>query len=75
MSPPSVICRIVRPLVLKEAEKIMIRAVLADKGSLFITLLLFIYPLTVQPFVERSAMVENTVYDDLDISLVRLFDK
>ena len=53
----------------------MIRTVLIHVSTLFIAICVFIYTFTVQPFIERTAVVENTIHYDLYAAAVGLSHK
>ena len=74
MPPPAVIGAVVREFILiMELEIAVIRAVLINISALFITWRIFIDPFSVQPFIERSAMIEHAVQNDFHASPVGFF--
>src|SRR5699024_12420592 len=73
MSPPAVIKLIVRPVMLVEKfKKCVIRTVLGHIGSRFVSFLILIDSFPVQPFVERTTVIEYTVQDNLHSTLMDL---
>ena len=66
MAPPAVIELIVRPcMLIVEFKEAVIRAVRIHIRTLFIPRLILIDPFPVQPLVKGSAVVEDTVENDL----------
>ena len=62
MSPPPVVILIIRPAIgIVEAEKGAVRAVRGHIGPLFIPLLVFVNPLSVQPLIKGTTVIEHTV--------------
>ena len=53
----------------------MVGAVLTDIGSLLVAFGILIYSLNIHPFVERAAMIEHTVQNDLHSPLVSFLCK
>ena len=53
-------------------EKIMIGTVLADIGTFFISFLILIDPFSVQPFIKRTTMIEHSVQNNTNVSLMCL---
>ena len=75
MSPPSVVTRVVGPaVVFVESEIILVRTVFGYECALFVTFLLFVNSLPVKPLVKRTAVVEHTVKNDFNATLVCFFD-
>ena len=76
MSPPSIVIRIVWPCILiVEFEKITVRTVCGNICSFFISWLILINPLTIQPLVKGTAVIKHTVQNDLHPPTVYLFHK
>ena len=74
MSPPSVISRIIRKTtVVFKLEKIMIRTVCRNICPLLIPGRIFINPLSVQPFIERTTVIEYAVQNHTHSTPVCLF--
>ena len=74
MSPPSVIKLIIWPVMfIMELKKGMIGTVRRNVSSFFISLLMLINPLPIQPFIKRSAVIKNTIQNNLHSSAVNLF--
>ena len=76
MSPPAVIGRIVRPLprILK-LEEASVRTFRIYICTLVVTLLIFIYTLSIEPFIERTAMVKYTIKNYLHAPFMNLIDQ
>ena len=73
MAPPSVVIGIVRPLMdIIKLKEVPIGAVLRDVGALFIVAIALVDALPIQPFIEGSAVIENTVQQHTYAALVHL---
>ena len=71
VSPPAIVAVIKRPgIFIVELEKIAIRAVLRDICPLRIAARVLVQKFRIQPFIERTTMVEHTVHQHPDSPLV-----
>ena len=73
MSPPAIICTVIRPrMIIKKLKIIVIRTILTDIGALFISGRILINTLSVHPFIKGSAMIKHTIQNDLHATLMSL---
>ena len=76
VSPPAVVAVIKRPgIFIVKLEKIAIRAVLRDICPLRIAARVLVQKFRIQPFIERTTMVEHTVHQHPDSPLVRFLNQ
>ena len=74
VSPPAIVAVIKRPgIFIVELEKIAIRAVLRDICPLRIAARVLVQKFRIQPFIERTTMVEDAVNDDSHSPLMEFF--
>ena len=76
MTPPAIVSAIVWPFIfIMEFEKAMILTVFGLISARLIAADLLINPLPVQPFIEGTAVVEDTINDHLHAPAVYLIHK
>ena len=73
MSPPAVIGSVVRPVIfIIEFKEAPVRAVRGHISALAVTRGILIYSFPVKPFIEGTAVIKDTVKDDLYVPSVAL---